>query len=332
MENRRFWGYNWYGIIPPQYILANKRFLKVVLEPPDLNPGSWRGAGKVLVDYENHEFWLTTRPRKAYPVRGYALEIYRSSNGEDFHLAAIITREELSEETGVKVKSIEGQQLLKDPSTDKYHLYVSVDNEGFHDKPGWDTILLKSDDPRGPWEYHGVVLSRGDEYDTLEARDATIDIIDGMYLALYKANNGSRVNMALAISTDGVTFHKLGVMKLDGGEQPKYMLLCGKIFSGSFGPTFVGFDNRVVIRNAAVTDTFSAYILDLKNLNLVQLFTGKWVPQSPFERKDYPAHSYVDIVYDPFKNRLLLYVEAIDPSDIGLNNEIDRVLLYEVPL
>jgi hypothetical protein len=38
------------------------------------------------------------------------------------------------------------------------------------------------------------------------------------------------------------------------------------------------------------------------------------------------------VVPDPLRDRILIYVEAIDPSGIGLNKEIDRLILYEVPL
>ncbi|MCD6509074.1 MAG: hypothetical protein J7L11_01595 [Thermoprotei archaeon] len=330
-NNKRLLGYNWSGLIPPQYILAKRHFKKIVLNPPEEAPGSWRGAGKVLVDMDSGEFWLTTRPRKAHPVRGYAVELYKSKNGEDFTLVASLGKEEISSLSGLKVLSIEGQQLLRDPTTGKYHLYLAVDNES-PPLSGWDTLLLVSDDPAGPWEAYGLVIRRDMYYDMFEARDATIDIVDGMYMALYKANDGTKVNMALAISSDGIRWRKLGVLKLNGLPQPRFFLLCGKILAGSLGPVFMGFENLAVVRGAAVTNTFSAYVIDHRGLNLELIFRGEWKPLSPYERQDYPIHSYIDIAYDPFKERLLLYVEAIDPRDIGLNQEIDRVLLYEVPL
>jgi len=51
-----------------------------------------------------------------------------------------------------------------------------------------------------------------------------------------------------------------------------------------------------------------------------------------YERSDYPVHSYCDVVPDPLQERTLIYVEAVDPSGIGLDKEVDRLLLYEVPL
>jgi len=319
----------WSGFPPPQAILRNKKFKKVVLEPPEYKPGAWRGAGKVLIDLENREFWLTTRPRKARPVRGYAVEIYRSKNGEDFYLETSITREELISETGVKIASIEGQQLLRDPLTGKYYLYLSVDVDE-PPIPGWDTLLLAAEDPKGPWKSLGFVLRREESYEVLEARDSVIDIIDGLYFAVYKANDGSRVNMALAVSRDGINWRKLGVLGLDGKSQPHYFFLSGKIFAGALGLIFIGFETLYVTRGGGYTDTFVAYLLDHRRADLETLFKGKWVPESSYERRDYPVHGYCDIVYDPFKERFLIYIEAVDPSsDLGLDYEMDRLILYE---
>jgi hypothetical protein len=332
LSAKKFTGFGWQGLVPAAYLLRARRFKRVVLEPPDYNPGSWRGAGKVLVDVERGEYLLTCRPRKAHPVRGYAVEIYSSRDGEEFKLLASITKEELSEMAKLEVRSIEGQQLLLDPATGRYHLYLAVDNFTPGRGYGWDTLLLVSDDPRGPWECKGLVLRRGDSYDSVEARDAVIDVVDGLYVALYKASDGLRVNTALAVSSDGVEWRKLGLLKLDGGSQPGYLLLSGRLLAGALGPVFVGFESRVVVEGAAVTDTFSSYLIDLRGLNLVRLFSGRWEPRSPYERPDYPVHSYCDVVPDPLRDRILIYVEAIDPSGIGLNKEMDRLILYEVPL
>jgi len=323
-------GWRIYGIVPPHYLLSQRKFLKVVLEPPSFEPGSWRGAGNVLVDYDTHEFWLTTRPRKV-GVRGYGVEIYRSTNGEDYSLTYFMSKEEVSELCGRKIKSIEGQQMLLDPLTGRYYLYLAIDDE----KPGWCTLLLSADDPRGPWTSERVVLERGEDYDLLEARDSTISFVDGKFFALYKANSGKRVNMALAVSSDGKSWRKLGVLEIDGKPQPDYLLLYGNIFSSGLGAMFIGAASRAVVNGAAVAKTFEAYIIDYRNINLETIFVGEWTPKSPYERKDYPIHSYVDIVYDPFKDRYLIYVESIDPTyskDLGVNLEVDRVILYEVPL
>ena len=325
---KRFVGNNWHGLLPPQYILSRRRFKRVVLDPPDLEPGSWRGAGKALVDYDSGLFWMTTRPRRATPIRGYAVEIYRSRDGDSYDLATVMDKETVSSMAGITVNSIEGQQLLRDPSTGRYHLYLSVDTP----PAGWATLLLVADDPKGPWESRGIVMERGPGFDSMEARDATIDIVDGRYFALYKASDGERIRMALATSGDGVRWRKHGLLRLDGLEQPPALLLCGKILAGSLGPIFMGCESRAIVRGAMVGDTFAAYAIDHRGMNLERIFAARWDPRSPYERGDFPIHSYLDMVYDPFKDRLLMYVEAIDPKDIGLNQEVDRVLLYEVSL
>ena len=89
---------------PAQYIFKNLRFIGVALEPPDWKPGSWCGAGKAIVDYENEEYLLTSRPRKMEGgVRGYAAEIYRSKDGVRFDLVSRITKEEVAEKSGTKI-------------------------------------------------------------------------------------------------------------------------------------------------------------------------------------------------------------------------------------
>ena len=66
----------WHGIVPPQLIYARRRYLGVVLQPPNENPGSWTGAGKALYDPAGKRFLLSTRPRKADEgVRGYAAQV-----------------------------------------------------------------------------------------------------------------------------------------------------------------------------------------------------------------------------------------------------------------
>lgn len=243
-----------------------------------------------------------------------------------------VSKEELCEATKLRILSIEGQQLLRDPATGRYHLYLAIDVVR-SPRQGWDTLLLIADDPRGPWKPQGLVLKRELPFETAEARDASIDVVDGRYIALYKANSGGRVSMALAVSSDGIHWRKLGLLKVDDREPPSYFLLYGRIFAGALGPVFVGAETLHVVGGAAVTNSFASYLLDIRNLNLELLSRGSWVPSSKFEREDYPIHSYVDIVLDPFKERVLIYIDAIDPkSGLELNEELNRVLLYEVPL
>ena len=314
--------------VPPQWIYANRKYLKVVLEPPKFEPGSWRGAGNCVADATG-QFWLVTRPRTK-ESRGYAFEIHSSENGEDLSLRFSMTKEILSDELGRRVLSIEGQQLLRDPLTGRYHLYLSVDIDRV-----WQTALLSSEDPCGPWKSEGIVIGCDQAYDSREARDAVIDVIEGKYFALYKASDGQRINEALAASSDGKGWKKMGLLELDGSPQPPFHFLYGRTVASSLGPMFVGFESAEVVRGAAVSRRFVSYILDYRSTNLETLFITNWEPLSPFERRDYPVHSYSDLVYDQERDRILLFIEAIDlehSQDVGLNNEVDRVLLYEVPL
>ena len=331
----------WCGLYPPQAIFSRKRFRKVLLNPPNFEPGSWCGAGKLWIDEDSGEYWLTSRPRMRPKKRGYAVEIYHSKNGEDFSLVTWITKEELSEMAKVTVHSIENQQLLRDPLTGMYHLYLSVDvaeenvagdeRKIFESK--WETFLLIADDPAGPWEPYGFVI-RGDmDYDSGEARDGTIDIVDGRYFCLYKARpKGSDiVHMALAVSSDGKNWTKLGVLTINGSSQPEYFLLSGTIHAGSLGPIFIGTETLDLVRGAALTKYFAAYVIDYRNCNLERIFTARWEPGSRYEHPEYPIHTYCNVVYDTLRDRWLIWVEAVDPiysKEPGLNTEVDRVLLY----
>ena len=328
----------WSGLYPPQAIFANRQFRKVLLDPPNFEPGSWCGAGSMWLDEDTEEYWLSSRPRMKPEKRGYAVEIYRATDGENFNLVNRITKEELSEVIGRKVLSIENQQLIRDPLTGLYHLYLSVDvvvkegdkEQGIRSK--WETLLLITDDPTSSWEPYGFVLRCDRDYDFYEARDCTIGIVDGRYFCLYKARSKSNVvNTALAISNDGKNWIKLGVPTIDGKPQPKYLLLSGSIYGGSLGPIFIGTETHTVIKGAALTKHFTAYVIDYKNINLERLFIEEWEPLSMFEHPEYPIHTYCDITYDSLRDLWLITVEAIDPNytkELGLNTEVDRLLLY----
>jgi len=297
----------------------------VLLDPPKFEPGSWAGAGKLWLDPLDCEFLLTSRPR-SWPERGYAIEVYRSPDGESFSLASSITKEELSSMCGCAVHSIEGTQLLRDPATGRYMLYASLDVGG-----KWETYLLTSDDPAGPWRGEGFVLRCDRDYDSTEARDPTIDIIDGRYVCLYKASSPSGTRTALAVSGDGRRWVKLGVPRIDGAEQRPYLLLYGSLLAGSTGPVFFGTKTTEVVKGAALTDTVAAYAVDLRGLNLETIFEARWEPRSPYEHQRYPIHTYFGAARDEARGRWLIWVEAVDPklsAEPGLNTEVDRVLLY----
>ncbi|MBO3803989.1 MAG: hypothetical protein JTT11_09015 [Candidatus Brockarchaeota archaeon] len=334
------------GLYPLQTIFIRRRFKHVLLNPPNFNPGSWCGAGRLWIDREDEEYWLTSRPREGGIKRGYAVEIYRSKNGEDYSLVTSITKEELSEKSGIKVHSIENQQLLRDPLTGLYFLYLSVDiakeniagdaKRIFESK--WETYLLSSEDPSGPWKPEGFVLRGDKDYDSGEARDSTIDIIEGQYFCLYKARRAGTnvVNTASAISQDGKNWSKLGILKVDGKTQPNYFLLSGSILPSPLGPIFMGTKTNTVVKGASLTRDVVAFRLDFRNMNLETVFSTTWIPGSSFEHREYPIHTYAQVVPDIIrKNRWLIWIEAVDPNfskELGLNLEVDRVLLYTTQL
>ena len=327
----------WEGAIPPAYVFSNREFGGVVLDPPDFSPGSWVGGQSSLMDCESGEFWLTVRQRKAPPSRGFATEIHRSKDGMSYRKMVEISTEDLEAMSGQEVASIEAQQLIRDPTSGKYYFYVSANTRNPREKESkWDTFLLKADDPVGPWSFHGLAWKRGNDYDTHGARGATIGIVDGLYFALYKATSRQRGNLrsnvALATSTNGLDWKKHGVFQLDGIKQPDYLQLYGNIFAGGLGPVFMGFARKYAIAGCGLARDFEACIIDYRNMNLEKILSREWVPLSPFERKDYPSHGYMSIVKDPTRDRLLLYIEAIDPEytrEVGWRTQVDRLIAYE---
>ncbi len=341
----------WQGIVPPQRLYARRRFLGVALDPPDFEAGSWTGAGKALYDPDHREFLLTARPRSAREgVRGFAADVYRSADGEAFRLAARITKEEVVEVSGTAIHSIEGTQLLKNPATDEWHLYLSVDTGGGFVWGGvkWETLLLTAPDLCGPWRSHGLVLRNDHDYDAAQARDATIDIVDGRWTCIYKAKDEKRDERpALATSLDGITWTKHGPLSIDGADSVAF--LSGTIFAAPTGPVFMGLqtkldDSRQTKDDVTYADEhkighgggppprFFARRLDTAAGNLETIFETEWLPLSPYEHAVHPLLGYSSLVYDPDRLRVLWYVEAIDKEltrSIGLNETVERVLVYE---
>ncbi len=317
-------------MVCPQCILRLRKFTGVVLDPPSFEPGSWRGAGDLLIDPINHEYWLTSRPRVAGP-RGTGVEVWYSSNGDQYSLVAFIPKEEVSNWAGVNVLSIENNQLIQDPLTGLYYLYMSLDVGD-----GWETFMAKADDPRGPWTPVGFVIRRDKPYDGGEARDCTINVIDGRFIALCKARavNDNKVYTELLVSRNGVNWVKLGLPTVNGEAQrpqPDAFLLNGDIVPSAYGPMFIG-TVTTFARNAHVTKYFGAYVVDLKSNNLEEVFVAEWKPSSMYEHPEYPIHTYCSVVKDPYTNEWRILVEAIDPKytkDIGVNTEVDRVLQYK---
>ena len=341
---------SWYGFPPVQYIYANRRFKGVVVDPPDFQPGSWTGAGKVVYDSERDEWLLTARPRSAGEgVRGYAAEVYRSEDGEVFELLISLSKERVSEISEMDIYSIEGTQLLRSPLSGQWHLYVSVDTGSEFIWGGlyWQTLLLTASKLEGPWSSEGIVIENGGTYDTYQARDATIDIVDGQWLCLYKAMDGNKTKRpALAISGDGIHWRKEGVLTVEGDDYHGFF--SGTIFAGSGGPLFVGLETPqeedLSVRDDVYEDevqiphgggsvsSFAAYRLDRRNRNLELVFRTPWEPGTKYEHKEHPLLGYSSLAYDPKENRVLMYLEAIDgelTERMGLNGTVERVLVYE---
>ncbi|MBS7610844.1 hypothetical protein KEJ27_01320 [Candidatus Bathyarchaeota archaeon] len=149
---------------------------------------------------------------------------------------------------GSAIHSIEGTHILRDLSTGQCMLYLSVDvtdgniagREGGVYESKWQAYLMTADDPTEPWKGEGFTIKCDMDYDSEEARDATIDVVDGVYFALYKARKTgeTKVNTALALSRNGFNWVKLGILKVDEYDQPDYFLLNGSIMAGCLGSIF----------------------------------------------------------------------------------------------
>jgi len=318
-------------MVDPQSVFRLKKFVGVVLDPPSFDPGSWRGAGDLLIYSINREYWLSCRPR-VVGRRGYSLEIWYSTNGNNYTLANFISKEEVSDIAKVEVHSIENTQLIQDPLTGRYHLYISVDVGG-----RWETFLVVADDPRGSWKPIGFVIRTDKDYDNLEARDCTINIVDGRWIALCKAvkqGDQPHAYTELLISKDGINWVKLGIPTVDGKPQkplPDAFLLNGDIIPSTYGPMFIG-TVTTFYRNAHVTKYFGAYIIDIRNNNLEEVFITEWRSGSIYEHPEFPIHTYCNVVKDPFTNEWRILIEAIDPrytKEIGVNTEVDRLIQYK---
>jgi len=349
----------WSGLFPPGKIFRDKEFKGIALDPPDFEPGSWTGAGKAIFEEERGRFLLTARPRKAEGgVRGLAAEIHSSDNGEDFQLVKRLHKEEASEISGLEVQSIEGSQLLKSPLTDRWHLYLSVDvaEEFVWGGLYWQTLLLTAQKLEGPWKSEGLVLQNDGPYDANQARDATIDIVDGRWFCIYKAKDGNREERpGLALSQDGIDWRKEGVLTVEGSERLAF--LSGTLFPGCSGPLFIGLElidkkerrdlregtekegmayaDRHGVPHGSGRANFVAYQLDYRSMNLETVFRERWRADSEYEHKEHPLLGYSSLVYDPMGERMLTYVEAIDgqyTEKMGLNETVERLLVYETKL
>lgn len=341
----------WQGFIPPQKLYAGRSFLGIALDPPNYNPGSWIGAGKALYLEDTGTILLTARPRiAADDARGYAANIYSSKNGVDFALIGSVTKELAAELSGEKIHSIEGTQLLRDPLTGRWHFFISVDTGAEFAWGGvkWETLLLTSFNLEGPWRPEGLVLRNDKQYDEHQARDSTIDIVDGRWLCLYKAKDANRDERpALAVSRDGVLWDKKGPLTVDGEDHVCF--INGGMFATSSGTMFIGIESRLDDSRSRRTNVvyadefgighgggpparFVAYLLDIRSMNLETVFNTQWQPLSQYEHDEHPLLGYSSTIFDRKNQRFLIYVEALDPElteAIGINSTVERLLVYE---
>jgi hypothetical protein len=214
----------------------------------------------------------------------------------------------------------------------------------------WETMLLTSESLKGPWRSEGVVLHNDEDYDSHQARDSTIDIIDGEWVCLYKAKDSSRCERpALATSTDGIVFRKHGPLTIDGSDRLAF--LSGSLFPGSSGPQFMGTETQLVdsrnrhdnvvyadehgIGHGGGVPYFAAYRVNRASLDLETVYRHRWIPLPGHEHGEHPILGYSSVLFDHVRNRFLMYVEAIDPrlsKAIGINETVERLLVYETPL
>ena len=78
-----------------------------------------------------------------------------------------------------------------------------------------------------------------------------------------------------------------------------------------------------------------AYRLDRRRGDLETVYRAYWEPGSEYEHPTYPLLGYASVIVDPKRERVLFYVEAIDAKltkQIGLNETVERVLVYETRL
>jgi hypothetical protein len=331
-----------------------REFLGIVLDPPDFRPGSWIGAGKAIYDHARGEFILTARPRRAENrVRGYAANIYGSETGMEYRPVATLSKADVSRIAGMEIHSIEGTQLLRNPDDARWHLFLSVDTGGEFVWGGveWETLLLTGDSLTGPWNSHGIVIPNDREFDSNQSRDATVDVIDRTWYCIYKAKNSSREERpALATSEDGMNFEKRGTMTIDAEDRLAF--LSGTIFPSNNGPVFVGLETKLsdsrkrspdvvyaddhgIGHGGGPPSNFVAYRLRADRLDLQTVVRVPWTPLSQYERPDHPLLGYSSLLIDPHEDRLLMYVESIDPQytkAMGLNETVERVLAYGIAL
>jgi len=65
-----------------------------------------------------------------------------------------------------------------------------------------------------------------------------------------------------------------------------------------------------------VAKDFEAHVIDCRAFDLEPVYSGERKPLSPYRRVNYPPHGYTSIIHNPFRDKLLIYVELIDSKYI----------------
>ncbi len=308
-------------------IFKNKQFKKIILRPPNHKPGSFRGAGDLLIN--NSGYWLTSRTRTK-KKRGYEVEIFHSKEGYNYKLIKKINIKELEKSLNTKLSSIEGQQILYNEKKKLYYLYISVD---FGDKNAhlWETILMSSTNPSKTWENKGVVIKPVKPFNT--AKDFNISYINGQYVGLCKAyiDTKNQLKAALFTSKDGLSWKYEGVPLLGNKKQPKVFAIDGKLYKLGSKIIFLGSLGNFFKNGLTASDRVCGFELDLKEKSLKEIFVDKWEIKSKYENREYPLHTYCTPVLDYKKKEWKIIIEAIDPrytKRLGVFDVIDNVIMY----
>ena len=162
-------------------------------------------------------------------------------------------------------------------------------------------------------------------------------------MCVYRAVDGQgRIRPALATSYDGISWQKRGTLIIDVHDHLAF--LSGTLFAGTNGLVLIGLetsqegcptDGRGHLHGGDPPPNFVAYDLDYRRMNLATIFRAPWESGSPYEYQEHPLLGYTSLVYDPLQRRVLTYVQAIgndSSGGIGLNDTVERLLLYETPL
>ncbi|MGC8533194.1 MAG: hypothetical protein ACP5MV_01005 [Candidatus Parvarchaeum sp.] len=308
-------------------IFENKKFKKIILPPPNHKPGSFKGAGDLLINSSG--YWLTSRSRTKQK-RGYEVEIFHSKEGYNYKLIKKINIKQLEKNLNTKLSSIEGQQILYHEKEKLYYLYISVD---FGDSNGhlWKTILMTTKNPSKDWENKGVVIEPVKPFNT--AKDFNISNINGLYIGLCKAyiDTKNQLKAALFTSKEGLHWKYIGVPLVDNKKQPKVFALDGKFYKLNNQIFFIGSLGNFFENGLTASDRICGYELNLKTNNLKTIFIDKWKVKSKYERLDYPLHTYCAPVFDHKKNEFKIIAEAIDPrytKKLGVFDVVDNVIMF----